>query len=72
MHSKLEASLGYTRLTQKNKGRDSREMTQWVKCLLLRHEGLSSDPQNPHKKIGAAMCSRNLRAGKAKVRDPWG
>ena len=30
-------------------------MTQLVKCLLYKHEGLSSDPQHPSRKLSKAL-----------------
>lgn len=39
-------------------------MAQWVKCLLSKHEDLSSGPQCPGKKMGMVACVSNPRAGK--------
>ena len=45
-------------------------MAQWVKCLLSKHEDLSSGPQRPGKKMGMVACVSNPRAGKEEGEGP--
>lgn len=40
-------------------------MTQSVKCLPDKYEGLNSDPQNPHKKLGQTSSTGEAEVGGA-------
>lgn len=47
-------------------------MTQWLQCLQLEHEDLTSDPQNPHlRKPGVAAHSCNPSSGSGDQRIQW-
>lgn len=55
--------VNYTRETYsaiKTWETEAGEIAQLVKCLLQKREDMSSDPQHPHKKDGAAAPITNL------------
>jgi hypothetical protein len=48
-------------------------MAQWFKCLLLKHEGKSSNPQHPCKMWDVGAHDPNSRSGAGlKWMDPKG
>lgn len=47
-------------------------MAQWVKYLLLKYEGLSSDPQQPDKNLGMVVHSYNPSIGGTETEESLG
>lgn len=47
-------------------------MVQWVRCLLSKHEDLSSGPQHPGKKMGMVACSLIPELGRKRGEGPRG
>lgn len=47
-------------------------MAQSVRCLLLKHQGLTSDPQRSRKELSLPMGAYSPKLREADVGSPWG